>query len=378
MSMSTEKTISGTTEMNNETATVNEATQQPAQLLELPKNYGEKMPAEVRSQVEHLVSSIDVTNRDFVTSYGVEEQTSLGRFADTMLSGKGSTEIGETGTLLNDAMNQIKNYDGGVNSGDEKPSFFGKIFGNPQKKIEKIRDSYRSVDQKIEIIVSELASKKVAISKVYDDFDDLFDSNKQTYMYLTTIIYAGEQALSKAEEKLKEMQKDTSADPQDIRDYADDLNRFSKRLYDLKMTRAVAISLAPQIRSVQKSAQQVEDSINTAINISIPMWKTQMAIALGMQTVKTGLDAANQVTDVTNQMFLAVSQAGKDLAVESAKASQRGVIDIDTVRKVNQNLIDSLTESTRITQEGIKIRKENEQELKSLETNLSNAIKQIN
>ena len=364
-----------TTINNNEAVETN--AQQPAQLLELPERYGERLAPQERVQVENLISKIDVTNRDFVTSYGAEQQTTLGNFAKEMLSGRGSQEIGETGELLNSAMNQIKEYDGGVDKGDEKPRLFGKLFQNPKKRLEKIRDSYKSVDQKIEIIVSELANKKVAISKVYDDFEILFASNKETYQYLSVIIYAGEQALSKANNRLEEMQKDSAIDPQDIRDFSDDINRFGKRLYDLKMTRAIAISLSPQIRSVQKSAQQVEDSISTAINTSIPLWKTQMAIALGIKTVQAGLDAANQVTDVTNQMFLAVSQAGKELAIESAKAGQRGVVDIETVRQVNQNLIESLTESTRITQEGIKLRKDNEKELKGLEESLCEEIKKI-
>ena len=350
--------------------------QQPAELLNLPANYEQRMTPAMKQQVQHLVANIDVTSRDFVTNYGVEQQTTLGRFADTMLSGRGSKEIGETGELLNQAMNQINNYDSGC--ADESKGFFGKIFStNPKKKMQQIRDSYKSVDKKIEIIVQELSRKKMEVAKVYDDFDALFDSNKETYEYLTTIIYAGEVAQKEAEKKLSDMQRDPDIDPQDIRDFSDDINRFNKRLYDLKMTRAIAISLAPQIRTVQKSAQQVEDTIHTAINTSIPLWKTQMAMALGIKTVQAGLDAANQVSDVTNKMFLAVSQAGKDLAIESAQASQRGIVDIETVRQVNQNLVQALTESTRITREGIEKRKQDEMELKQLETSLVEAIKDI-
>ena len=349
--------------------------QQPAELLNLPANYGQSMTPAMRQQVQHLVAKIDVTSRDFVTSYGAEQQTTLGKFADTMLSGRGSKEIGETGELLNQAMNQINNYDSGCTG--ESKGFFGKLISNPKKKMQQIRDNYKSVDKKIEVIVQELSRKKMEVAKVYDDFESLFDSNKETYEYLTTIIYAGELAQKEAEKKLDDMQRDPSVDPQDIRDFSDDINRFNKRLYDLKMTRAVAISLAPQIRTVQKSAQQVEDTIHTAINTSIPLWKTQMAMALGIKTVQAGLDAANQVNDVTNRMFLAVSQAGKDLAIESAQASQKGIIDIETVRMVNQNLVQALTESTRITREGIEKIKQDEIELKNLETSLVEAIKDI-
>lgn len=348
----------------------------PASMLELPSNYSERLTPAMRQQVQNLAANINITNGDFVTNYGAEQQTSLGKFADTMLSGRGSQEIGETGLLLNQAMNQINNYDAGCNG--EPKGFLGKIFGtNPVKKMQQIRDNYKSVDKKIEIIVKQLSAKQMQVSKVHDDFDALFVANKETYEYLTTIIYAGELAEKEANEKLAMMQQDPNIDPQDVRDFSDHMNRFNKRLYDLKMTRAIAISLAPQIRSVQKSALQVKDSIHTAINTSIPLWKTQMAIALGIHTLQAGLNAANQVNDVTNQMFLAVSQAGKDLAIESAKASQRGVLDIDTVRQVNQNLITSLTESTRIVQEGIEKRKQDERELKQLETDLATAIRSI-
>ena len=347
---------------------------QPVELLNLPNNYKERLTPEMQRQVDSLVASIDIKNRDFVTNYGAEQQTTLGKFADTMLSGRGSKELGETGDLLNEAMNQINSYNAGC---DANKGIFGKILSNPKKKAEQIRNNYKSVDKKIEVIVEQLVAKNREISKVYDDFELLFDSNRETYEYLTTIIYAGEISLKEANQKLAEMQRDDSIDPQDIRDFSDAINRFDKRLYDLKLTRAIAISLAPQIRNVQNIAQQLEDKIKTAINTSIPLWKTEMAMALGIKILQGGMNAINQVDDLTNRMFLSVSQAGKELTIESAKASQRGVLDIETIRQVNQNLIDSLTETTKITREGIKMRKQNEEELRSLETSLVTAIKSI-
>lgn len=347
---------------------------QPAEMLNLPNGYGENLTPEMRRKVNDLVESINIKNRDFVKNYGAEQQTSLGKFADTMLSGRGSKEIGETGELLNEAMNQINSYDAGC---DSNKGFFGRFLSNPKKKAEQIINSYKSVDKKMELIVKQLTTKKQEVSKVFDDFDLLFEANRATYEYLTTIIYAGEVALEEANVKLDELQTDNTIDPQDIRDFADAINRFDKRLYDLKMTRAIAISLAPQIRSVQNTAQQIEDKIHTTINTSIPLWKTQMAMALGIRTVQDGLEAANKVDDVTNRMFLAVSQAGKDLSIESAKASQRGVLDIDTVRQVNQNIVEALTESTKIVREGIQKRKQDEEELRNLETTLITAIRDI-
>lgn len=358
--------------LNQEEVTVS---WQPEELLNLPSNYAESMTPEVRRQVQSLATKIDIRSRDFVTNYGAEQQTSIGKFADTMLSGRDSNEMGEVGDLLNAAMDQIKDYNVGLDG--EKKGFFGRVFSKTRNKVDSIRDNYKTVDKKIESIVQELSRKRVQLSRIYDDFQSLADSNKETYKYLATIIYAGEIAQEEAEEQLKEMQRDPNVDPQDIRDFADDINSFNERLHDLKLTRAISISLAPQIRSVQQNAERLERSITTAINTSIPLWKTQMALALGMKTVRSALDAKNNVDNVTNQMLLCVSQAGKDLSIETAQASQRGVVDIETVRKVNQNLVDSLTESTRITTEGVEKRKQEAIELEQLEKTLAEAIRNI-
>lgn len=348
---------------------------QPEELLNLPYDYEERMTPEAKRQVQSLAAKIDIKSRDFVINYGAEQQATLGKFADTMLSGRDSEEMGEVGELLNVAMDQIKKYNSGLDG--EKKRVFGRAFSKSKNKVEQIRDNYKTVDKKIEVIVQELSRKRMLLSKVYDDFSSLFDSNRETYEYLATIIYAGEIAQKEAEEKLEEMQCNPNMDPQDIRDFSDDINSFSERLHDLKLTRAISISLAPQIRSVQRNAERLERSITTAINTSIPLWKTQMALALGIRTVRSALDAKNNVDDVTNQMFLAVFQAGKDLSIETAQASQRGVVDIETVRKVNQNLVEALSESTRITREGIEKRKQESMELEQLETSLVEAIKNI-
>lgn len=364
---------------NTQVAVQNEnmaiSAQQPTQMLELPADYGSSLAPAQLATVHQLANSVKISSRDFVVSYGAEEQATLGKFADAMLKGKGSQELGETGQLLNDALGQISGYDMSCIEG--KKGFFAKLFDNPKKQIERIRMQYQTVDQKIESIVKQLSIKRQEISKVYDDFEGLYNANKKTYQYLTLVIYAGEIALKNAQKELENMQRIVNVDPQDVRDFSDDIERFSRRLYDLKVSRTISIMLAPQIRSVQRSAERVGDSIQAAINTSIPLWKTQMAIALGIKTTQSGLDAARTVTDVNNKMLMAVAQAGKTLAVESAEASQRGVVDIDTVREVNKTLVEALTESTRITREGIEERKKNEQELKELENTLTDAVKKI-
>lgn len=359
--------------MESESALI--STQSPEQMLELPADFGNKLTLHQESAVKNIVNTVRITSRDFVVNYGAEEQAILGKFADEMLKGKGTQEFGDAGQLLNEALSQISGYDTTCLEG--KKGFFAKLFDNSKKQLERIRLQYQTVDQKIETIVKELVQKRKELSKLYDDFETLFEANKQTCQYLTFVIYAGEIALKKAENDLLEMQTKPSRNPQDIQDFSDAINRFSRRLYDLKVSRTISIMLAPQIRSIQKSAEQVSESLQTAINTSIPLWKTQMAIALGIKTTKAGLNTATAVKEANNKMLTAVAEAGKDLAIETAQASQRGVVDIDAVREVNKTLVEALSESTRITREGLEERRKNEQKLKSLEITLNDTINKI-
>lgn len=354
--------------------TGNETAQELTELMNLPSNYGESLTPKMKETIQNLVSSIDITNRDFVTNYGAEQQTTLGKFADAMLSGRSSKEFGEAGDLLNQAMNQISGYDSVL--GEKKKGFFS-IKANPKKRMKQILDNYKTVDQKIELISKQLLEKKMAVSKVYDDFDALFEANKETYKFLTTIVYAGEIALEQAEERLEVMKQDINVDPQDIRDFSDNISRFCNRLADLKKTRYIAITLAPQIRSVQKSADQISDAVQTLINTSIPVWKTELALALGIRTVESTTNIVNQAHDLTNQLILNISEAGKNLAIESAKASQRGILDIETARQVNKNIIEAITESTKITKEGVEKAKQEGKELRELENLLAKAIRDV-
>ena len=175
------------------------------------------------------------------------------------------------------------------------------------------------------------------------------------------------------------MQQDAEAsgapmEAQKAKDFNDDIVRFERRLYDLKLTRTIAIQQAPQIRNVQKSADELSESIKTAIVTTIPLWKSQMAIALGMQVVREGLNAVNAVKDATNAMLLENSQMNKQLTLEVAQAAERGVIDIETINIINQNLIDSLSGSYEIAQKAITSREEGTKQLRANEVELKNAI----
>ena len=231
----------------------------------------------------------------------------------------------------------------------------------------------------MDTVVKELQKKDLALGQVSRNFDIMYDENFKMYEFLTMVIFAGEQALQEEKEKLAVMQQaaQTSGDLMDAQkasDFNDDIIRFERRLYDLKLTRTMAIQQAPQIRNFQKSADEVSESIKTTIVTAIPLWKSQMAVALGMQAVREGLNAVNAVKNATNAMLIANSQMNKQLALESAKAVERGVVDIETINVVNQNLIDSLSGSYEIAQKAITAREEGAKKLRENEIELKNAI----
>ncbi len=345
----------------------------PAQQLELPNNFLATLAPREQQQIQAMAQNIDITDKDKVMVFGAEQEATLSKFADSMLKGSGSAAIGEAGQLLDDVMANLRGYEATC---EGKKGFFS--FLRKQKNyIESIKDKYTKTDTKISTIVQTLTAKDQEIKRISREFDGMFEENKKSYIYLTSVIAAGEIAENDAKAKLADMQNNPNADPQDIRDFSEAINRFDRRLYNLKLCRALAISTAPQIRNVQNSADRVSESIHQAITISIPAWKTQMAIALGMRTVRTGLDIVNSVNETTDALIMAVSNEGKALSVESAKAQERGVINIETLRTVNNNLIEAITESSRIAREAVEERARNSEELKQLETSLQTAIKNV-
>lgn len=346
------------------------------QELSLPVSYASNMTPEFKRKVDDLKSTIDIHDKGKVIAYGREEQASIGKFSDFILQGVGTNEVGEAGELLTKVIGEIKGYNAECN---KEESGFLAFFRKQKSKIQNLQTKYRSLADNMEGLVKELRQKDLALGEVSRNFDIMYEENCSLYEFLTMVIYAGEIALREEKQKLAMMQQaaEKSGDlmeMQKVSDFNADIDRFERRLYDLKLTRVMAIQQAPQIRNIQKSADEVSESIKTTIVTAIPLWKSQMAIALGMQVVKKGLDAVNAVKDATNAMFIANSQMNKQLALDTAQAVERGVIDIDTINIVNQNLIDSLSGSYEIAKKAIASREEGAKQLRTNEAELKDAI----
>lgn len=346
------------------------------QELNLPVTYGQQMTTEMAQKVEALKSSIDMHNKEKVIAYGCEEQAHIGKFSDSILKGVGTTEVGEAGKLLTEVIGNINGYQADCNK--EKKGLFA--FLRKQKaKLQSLQTRYRTVAENMDRVVEQLQKKDLALGQVSRNYDIMYEDNLAMYDFLSMVIFAGEQALVEEKQKLAEMQ-ETAKNSTDLKEaemlsaYSADITRFERRIYDLKLTRTVAIQQAPQIRNIQKSADELSESIKTTIRTSIPLWKNQMAMSLGMQIVREGLNAVNAVKDATNAMLLANSQMNKELTLEAAKAVERGIIDIETISKVNSDLIESLQGSYEIAQKAIASREEGARQLQAKEAELRNAI----
>lgn len=353
-------------------ATMNESAME--QQLAVPATYAQKMTPEVRRNVENLKVSIDVHDKGKVIAFGREEQASIGKFSDSILNGTSTKEMGEAGDLLAGVIGQIKGYN--ADCENESKGLLG-FLKKKKTQMQNMQVKYQSVAKNVDNVVKELQQRDMSLARVSRNFDVMYDENKRTYEYLTMAIFAGEQVLQEEKQKLAEMQLEAGNDLMEIQnasDYNDDIIRFERRLYDLKLSRTIAIQQAPQIRNIQKGADEVSESIKTTIVTTIPLWKSQMAIALGMNEVRKGLNVVNSVKDATNAMLIANSQMNKEMTLEAAKAVERGVVDIETVNIVNQNLIESLTGSYEIAQQAVTAREEGAKQLQSNEAELKAAM----
>ncbi len=346
------------------------------QELSVPANYAQRMTPEVARKVSDLKSSIDMHDKGKVIAYGREEQASIGKFSDSILQGVGTKEVGEAGKLLTRVIGDINGYKATCDK--ENTGLFA-FLRKQKSKMQTLQTKYKSLAENMDTVVKELQKKDLVLGQVSRNFDIMYDENRTMYEFLTMVIFAGEQALQDEKQKLAVMQQEAEAsgdlmEVQKASDFNDDIVRFERRLYDLKLTRTMAIQQAPQIKNIQKSADEVSESIKTTIVTAIPLWKSQMAVALGMQVVREGLNAVNAVKDATNAMLIANSQMNKQLTLEAAQAVERGVIDIETINTVNQNLIESLSGSYEIAQKAITAREEGAKQLQANEAELKAAI----
>lgn len=329
---------------------------------------------EEKKQVEEFIKQIDVANVKMVNSYGTSAQKGISTFSSSITGTVKTKEFGDVGDSLRELRVAINST-----ITPEKKGILG-LFQKGKQKATYVIANYESAETNIRKIEKDLQRHQQKLTKDVYVFDQMYDMNLEFYKELTMYIIAGKKALEIARStKLVEFREkaEVTQDQLDIqmyRDYDDACKRFEKRIYDLETTRLVSIQMAPQIRLLQNADQQVVDKLRSDVINTIPLWRNQMVLALGIEHTTRALNAQSAVDEMTNEMFKRNAETLKQGAIDAALASERGIVDIETLRKVNADIITSINEVVKIHEEGSKRRAEATEELGKIEDELKQAL----
>ncbi len=333
-----------------------------------------------RKAIADFVGKLDVTNPDHVLLFGADAQKKIADFSDTALDAVKTQDTGEVGNMLINLVTELKGFEADT----EEPKGLKKLFSKPTDAVERMKARYTKVSGNVENIADSLENYQAQLLKDVAMFDRLYDQNSDYFHQLTLYIIAGEEKLQQVREgELKEMQDKAAKsgdamDAQQANDLAAQCDRFEKKLHDLKLTRQVAMQMAPQIRLLQNNDSLLVERIQSTLSNTLPLWKSQMVLALGLHHSQQALKAQTAVTDMTNELLKKNAEALKMGTVETAKEAERGIIDIETLVQTNQSLIDTINEVMTIQQEGRTKRIEAEKTMAQMETELKKKLLQTN
>lgn len=332
---------------------------------------------EEKEMVEQFAASIDITNTNQVMMYGAAAQKNISDFSEGALNAVKTKDLGEIGDCLASLVVQIKNC-----QVPEKKGIAG-VFQKKRGELEAMKANYSKAETNIEKISEELEAHQVTLMKDAAMFDQMYELNLNYYKELTMYIIAGKKALEEARtNKLEELRKAAEAsgsqeDAQVYNDYANLCNRFEKRLHDLELTRMISIQMGPQTRLLQNNDTLMVEKIQTSLTNTIPLWKSQMVLALGIEHGRQATAAQNAVTEMTNQLLKQNADTLKIATVETAKEAERSIVDIETLKHTNEQLIMTLDEVMAIQSEGAQKRKEAEVELGRIEGELKQKLMEL-
>lgn len=332
-----------------------------------------KLPADDQQSVNQLAAQIDFTRDGIESSYGKDAQRATSTFADEILSETRSKDTGEAGELLNTMLVTIDEAELG---GFRKIPIIGQVAVS----IDKLRRRYQKVDSQIDEIITKLERAQARLVADISMYDTMYAQNAQQYRELKITVLAGKKALADfraTQLPALEAEAQKSGDPmqaQLLKDFKAKLDRFEKRLDDLDRISVVTLQTAPQIKIIQNADQTIVDKIDTTISTTIPVWKSQMVIALGLSNQRKALDLQNKADDVTNKLLQKNAAALHKGAVDAEKANQRSVVEIDTLEKINSELIATLKETVQIQKEGKANREAAQVKMRQIEADLKNAL----
>lgn len=340
-----------------------------------------KMPAlspEEQKMVDDFAAKIDITNTNQILQYGAGTQKKMADFSDAALENVKTQDLGEVGDLISSVVGELKDF----SAEEENKGFFG-FFRKQTSKIENLKNKYDKAEISVGKITDALQEHQVRLLKDSAMLDKMYDQNLSYFKELTMYIAAGNQKLEAtrngelAELKNKAALSGQPEDAQAVRDMEEKCNRFEKKIHDLELTRTIAMQTAPQIRLIQNNDTSMVEKIQTTIVNTIPLWKSQMVLALGIAHSTEAAQAQRQVTDLTNELLRKNAETLHTATVETARESERGIVDIETLQKTNADLIQTLDEVIRIQQEGHEKRKAAEAEMRRMENELKDKLLEI-
>ena len=336
---------------------------------------------EEQKMVDDFAEKIDITNSQMVLQYGAASQKKLSDFSDTALSRVRTKDMGETGKLITDLIGELQGFDATEESSQK--GIFG-FFKKKANDLEELKVKYDKADVNVERIKAQLEDHQVVLMKDIAMLDKMYQLNLVYFKELSMYILAGRKKLQQVRDTdLKAAQEKAQRtglpeDAQAARDLADQCDRFEKKLYDLELTRNISIQMGPQIRLIQSNDTMMAEKIQTTIVNTIPLWKNQMVLALGMAHSQQAMQAERAVTDATNELLKKNAATLKQGTIEIAKESERGVVDIETLKQTNQQFISTLDELNKIRADGKAKRAAAEQELGRIEGELKQKLLEIN
>ena len=331
-----------------------------------------------RKMVDSFAKQIDLTNNNMILQYGAGAQKKMADFSDAALENVRTQDLGEVGELITQVVGELRDFD----AAEEEKGFLG-FFKKQGSKIENMKNRYAKAEVNVQKITTSLQDHQMRLMKDSAVLEKMYAQNLNYYKELTMYILAGKQKLQEVREgKLKDLEAKAAVsglpeDAQEAKDLDSKCNRFEKKLHDLELTRTISLQTAPQIRLVQNNDTLMVEKIQTTIVNTIPLWKSQMVLALGIAHSTEAAQAQRQVTDLTNELLKKNAEALHLASTETARESERGIVDIETLKQTNQELIATLDDVMNIQKEGRAKRAQAELEMRKMEEDLKNKLLEI-
>ncbi len=352
----------------------------PAEPAKAPRLDDSQLTDAERKAIEEFLGKLDVTNPDHVLLFGADAQKNIADFSDVALEAVKTQDTGEVGDMLVDLVSELKGFE----KDTEEPKGLMKLFSKAEDRVERMKASFNKVSVNVENIASSLENHQAQLLKDVAMFDRLYDKNSEYFRQLTLYIIAGDEKLARVRENelaqlMAAAEKSGDAlDAQKANDLAAQCDRFEKKLHDLKLTRQVSMQMAPQIRLLQNNNSLLVERIQSTLSNTLPLWKSQMVLALGLHHSQQALSAQTAVTNMTNELLRKNAETLKMGTIETAREAERGIIDIETLIDTNQSLIDTINEVMAIQQNGRTQRIEAEKTLYQMEADLKKKLLQTN